>query len=442
MNIITSKTTFKLLFTPRNQTFQRFINTTLENSVKIRFDRWLNLERYRNGIQPRANNPLATYSELDPKFRPNSSTTSFKVPLFEIPQSSATVYRGSILSQQIAAKYLSTKSSYLAVHPQTCEDLTIPHLSEIVTKEKEVVDVAPTASSRTVFVLDPNLPAHCLKLHFPFQITRSKRSLTEKTIEHSIKVSNCLTNSVVFKKNPRIGFLPESLGIAFGNSDRSWGFLVREMTPFPHVSSTSTLVPLFSLYSPDTRNPEDSPLLLGLIEKSGIEPADFILEKIFFPLLSCWVDTFLETGVLLEAHGQNTCIELDEEHLPKRIIFRDFDTYVNQEIREKQGLPLDGLMLFDNEDTERKPHGCILSIIYDQAMRVPFDRIAELAEKHYGIPQAFFQKKCTAYFHDIFPESHLHFPRDRKVYNYKEGAVLAPGVKTQYMDTGKPPVWR
>lgn len=405
------------------------------------FGRWLQMERYRNGIQPRPNNPMATYSELELQYRPNSPLASFSVPAFTLTNGDSRIHKGLFLSQAIAKKYLQKDGVLLPVHPQTCDARTIPHIEEVTAGEKTEIEVSPTASSRTVFVLDPTLPPHCLKLHFPFQITRSKRSLDQRTIQHSIAVSDSLASSDVFKTNPAIGFLLETLGISFKEGDSSWGALVREMTPYPRMQSDAALLPLFSLYAPNTQDPGEPPLLESLIEESGENPAEFILERIFYPLLKGWADVFLETGVLLEAHGQNTCIEYDPATGLGRIIFRDFDTYVNQEMREKRGLPAKDLMMFRNEDTDTKPQGSVFSLLYDQAMRVPFDSIAAAAEKKYGIPKAFLQEKCRLYLRQIFPEGDLYFPKDGKVYNYKEG-VLEPGVKTRVVATGTPPQWR
>lgn len=408
---------------------------------KLNFS-WLRFERFRNGIIPRPNNPLATYTELQPRYRPGSPEPSFNLPAYRLSTSDCVVYKGAGLSQTIAAKYLTPSGPILPVHPQTSEALDVPYVREISQEKANEIEVSPTASSRTVYVLGSEDTPHCLKLHFPFQITRSKRTLDHRTIQHSINVSDTLVRSGVALKSSQLGFLLETLGISYKSEEDSWGTLVREMTPYPRVKRGQTLLPLFSLYAPDATHPEDPAVLKQLIEASGQDPADFILEKVLFPLLENWVKVFLETGVVLEAHGQNTCFEYDEETGLGRIVFRDFDTYVHRETLEKNGLSSTGMMTFTNEKTETKPKGSVFSLLFDQAMRVPFDSIASFAEKEYGIPQELLQKQCRLFFRCIFPQGDLYFPDGGKVYNYKDRSVLEPGVKTQLVESDRANPWR
>ncbi|MBS3905313.1 MAG: hypothetical protein KGZ39_08315 [Simkania sp.] len=416
-----------------------------ERTAEAAPPQWIYFERYVNGIQPRPNNPLATYSELEPQYRPNSSADSFQVPNFQIPKKNVMVLCSSDINPKIFNHYLSNEHASLAVHPQISKDLSVNKMQEIVShpKASDIV-VSPTASSRTVFVLDPHLPPHCLKLHCPIQITRSTRHLEKRKIEHSITVSNALAHSTAMRANPAFAYFPESLGIVYGNAFDSWGFLVRDMTPRPYLPNSS-FIPLFSLYSPDVAHPNRPPLLHELIGESGVDPEQCILQQIFFPLLKCWVDVYTNTGILLEAHGQNVCLELSESGQISRFIFRDFDTYVNKDIyTEKHKGSLEGLNpyeLFQSKDTEEAPQGTTVSLIYDQAMRVPFDRIAEIAEKTYHIPKQRLQSACRSYLRQIFPEGDLHFPKGGKVFNYAEGA-LRVGAKAKIVETGQEPTWR
>lgn len=418
----------------------------LQGSAKLAgktlYANWLEMERYRNGIQPRPNNPLATYTEARPEFQPGSQKLSFDLPLFKLPKENCTVYEGPTLSSCLAKKYLGFGQVQFAVHPQTAETPTVPHVPVLETHEKELAPVAPTASSRTVFSLEDELAPHCLKLHFPFQITRSKRSLDKNTIRHSIAVSNLLLRSKVAERNPWMALFPESLGVSFGDDQNGWGFLIREMEAYPLSPIPRSIYPFFALYSPDIRTPRQLPLLCNFINNAEEEPRDFILDRLFYPLLQGWVDVFKATGVILEAHGQNSCVEVDHEGNFGRIVFRDFDTYVCEERLKKLGYSHEGILTFKNSGTDTKPQGSVFSLLYDQAMRVPFDRIAEVAETHYGVKKTDLQQKCRVFLRDIFPEGDTFFPKARKVYNYVENRVVAPGMKTLVQETGQPPAWR
>jgi hypothetical protein len=406
------------------------VNTTT-NKIKS----WLHFERFTNGIQPRANNSLATYSELAPEYRPNNPSPYFSVPLFKISKERCTIYRTRDLDPRIEQRYITPTQVFFAVHPQIVTNPQVKYIKEITSYPQQTLHAAPTASSRTLFAVD-TLPEHCIKLHFPQQITRSIRHLEKRKVELGLNLSADIAQI----QNPFFGYLPETLGVVYQDA---WGFLVRQMTPLPLRNPTSSLVPLFALYSPDTKNPNRPPVLKEMIEKSGMLPAQFILEKLFYPLLLAWGQAFIERGILLEAHGQNTLFELDAHGIPTRVIFRDFDTYVNREIREKRGLPIEGLEngLFRNEDFPTHPQGSIMSLIYDNAMRVPFDRIADFAKAEYGISKNMLQEYCRQFLHETYPEIANYFPKGCKVYNYPEG-LLVPGSKYALTETNTSPSWR
>lgn len=309
---------------------------------------WIHNERFVNGIRPRPNNPLATFTSVTEKYRPDSPEADFQVPTFKLSDKKCSIYIAQECDKRILNQFLKENQVTFPVHPQVNEDLTVFNMPEIIKDSscKGELTVIPTASSRTVLVADKDLtevPPFCVKLHYPFQITRSIRHLEKRKIEHSIRISNDFAQVKIHQKNPNFAYLPESFGAAYGNDKKSWGFLVREMTPKPLLAEQGQLLPLFSLYCPDKKNPNKKPMLCTLIEKSNLTPEDFVMEKIFKPLLKCWADVLVETGVVLEAHGQNTCIELDQNGMPNRMVFRDFDTYVNKELREKSGLSFEGL---------------------------------------------------------------------------------------------------
>jgi siderophore synthetase component len=282
---------------------------------------------------------------------------------------------------------------------------------------------------------------HRIKTHTPYAVTRSIRHLYERKL-YSIPLSDDIEQYVRSAKNPWFSYLPEVFGMAFGSSKDAWGYLVREMTPRPFKQETRCLVPLFSLYCPDKLNPDDDPMLVKMIESSGIDPKKMILNHILFPLVFCWTDLFQKRGIIDEAHGQNTLVDISDRGIPKRLVFRDFDNYVLGSMREQLGLSNTGLEcgLFDNGNTDSAPKGATFSLLYDQAMRVPFDEIADLAEKYYGISRAELQSEVRNYFRSMFPTWQTYFPANGKAYNYASG-VLTPGVKPKLVEGGTPE-WR
>ena len=110
--------------------------------------------------------------------------------------------------------------------------------------------------------------------------------------------------------------------MTFGGAHQSWGFIVRQAIPAP-VPSSSLLIPAFALYGHDALCPQDPPILIQLIEKSGISPERFIAREILLPVIQTWAGVARERGILLESHAQNTLIEVDENLKPRRIVHRD-----------------------------------------------------------------------------------------------------------------------
>ena len=258
-------------------------------------------------------------------------------------------------------------------------------------------------------------------------------------------MTNVLCRADVSRINPWFSFQPESLGVTFGDAKDSWGFLIREMKPYPSQGTSiisndvkPLLIPLFALYCPDTKHQciddrsskNSKPMLQKMIEASGAadDPLGFCMEKIFKPLYKCWSDVLLKTGIVLEAHGQNTLLELDPLTLtPLRLVFRDFDTYVNQDLLEGNGYSAAAYgftqdKLFRSAGTAGMPQGCPVSLVFDQAMKHPLDQIANLLFSAYSIQPMTIQGACRDYMKTACQEVAAYFPAGGTVYNYDTSA--------------------
>src|SRR5439155_18064436 len=162
----------------------------------------------------------------------------------------------------------------------------------------EPIQVAPTASTRTVFTVGGTreVPAHFLKLHYPRRISRFNRRLRRKNIHNSIEGSRDLAHI----RFDRFAYLPDSLGFTFGDGGNPWGFLVREATPRPY-QGRRFLIPYFALYAGDLKHAGHPPLLVQLIERLGADPEAFVVDEIMIPVVECWAKVVRERGILLES---------------------------------------------------------------------------------------------------------------------------------------------
>lgn len=306
--------------------------------------------------------------------------------------------------------------------------------------------VAPSSSSRTVFLLDPKcengdeLPPFAVKCHLPVRISRCYRHYQSKTLRHAVLISGELEQA-------NIPILPETLGIALPtakNGKRGWGFTVRELTPRPTILDRKTkLIPCFSLYGHDIHDLQGDPLLFKLIrDQSKKTPLDYVLDYIITPIVHDFCKAFLQLGILLEAHGQNTLLEIDADtYEPLRIVHRDFDVNVDSRIRKVRGLQMESyndLKLQNNAFKDQSQENW-LSMIYDSCIgHHHFAYLAQFLKNYFSIEESLVEEKCRRTFSAAFPNSNEYFAKEVCYYSDKPIVDDIYGI----VSTGKKPVWR
>jgi hypothetical protein len=115
---------------------------------------------------------------------------------------------------------------------------------------------------------------------------------------------------------------------------KEFGMIVREVPKdFP-----GRLVPGSSLAS--KRPGGQEPLLVEMIRKSGMEPMDYVREKMLTPLMKTYGDITFGAGLVGEPHQQNVLFEVGKDgQLTGRVVMRDLDSYkVDVEARVRKGL--------------------------------------------------------------------------------------------------------
>ena len=269
----------------------------------------------------------ADYTEADEQYRPDSIYKSFTLVPLRIPKSQVNIYTANP-TDQLLNRYIHKEDVLFCIHPQVLQlfqsDPYIIRMQEMATVA-EPITVAPSSSTRTLYVLDDDEISHALKVHFPFRISRYGRKMRDEVIEQAINISMEL-ESGIDRLDEKFGFLREVIGVSYKNLDiltarnENWGYLVRDMQPFPHVAVQRTLLPGFALYGRNYFDPEKSPLFYEIIGSN--DPLAFILEDIMLPIIRHWVDCFLHFGYMLEPHGQNVLFELGPSGGIQRIVHR------------------------------------------------------------------------------------------------------------------------
>lgn len=388
---------------------------------------YLYLDRYVN-FGSKTYSSFADQTDADYSYRPTNPKDTFEVPCVLIPKDKVFVYLDHP-TKQLLSFYIKEAGVIFPIHPEVFHDDRTAFIEEIRQyPQVKPLLVSPGASTRTVMYRQ-DLP-HFIKLHYPKRISRFVRRLRKNTIKTCLSVSRDLRNL------PGLAYLPETIGVAYGTNQGAWGFIIRETAPRPFQKKGTFLIPLFALYSQDINALNDPPLLIQLIQHFNEDPIDFVLDHIFKPLIRCWCLALIEKGILLEAHGQNTLLELNAELYPSRIVYRDLDVYVDREIRNEKGLHLDFPQSHVVDPEKRR---AIYSLKYDSFIgHHLFDYLASLMNKYYGVDPVLIQDVCKEYFHRCFPDSRTYF--SDKVFYYED--EVHSENKYKLIETDEKPKWR
>ena len=411
---------------------------------------FLYLDRYGNE-GTRAYSSHAGYTEARESYRPDSSHPSFQLPVFQLPAEALRVFEANP-PQALRALYIRPEGVALCVHPQLLEKAPKdPYLRKTLTlgTSRDPITVAPSSSTRTLYVLDMEdptrlaAPHHALKVHFPFRISRYGRKMREEVVEQALNVSLELEVGVA-SLDHCCAFLREVLGVTHLDLEpqaprgENWGYLVRDMTPFPPVQEARRLVPAHALYGRDFFHPERPPLLMEILAgdpAAGADPRAFLLEALFLPIIRHWVDCFLIFGFMLEPHAQNLLLEVDGEGALRRFIHRDLSLGIDMRRRRDLGLPNEGL-----NDYNRMEDGTFASIAYDRMMGGHFfdHLLAPVLDAFPTLAPEDFRGPCREEFARLFPDHERYFPRTVHYFSEERDEFGKP----LYQDTGGGPEWR
>ncbi len=382
----------------------------------------------------------ADYTEADQQYRPNSIFESFALVPLRIPKSQVNIYTANP-TDQLLNRYILKEDVLFCIHPQVLQhfqsDPYIIRMQETGTVAGSIT-VAPSSSTRTLYVLDDGDISHAVKVHFPFRISRYGRKMRDEVIEQAINISMELENGI-HHLDDKFGFLREVIGISHKNlnyltaRNENWGYLVRDMLPFPHLLENRILLPGFALYGKNFFDPEKPPLLFELIGSN--DPLVFILENVMLPIVRHWVDCFLHFGYMLEPHGQNVLFELDPSGGIERIVHRDLSVGIDMRRRRQIGLSQDNLNSYN-----RMESGEFNSITYDMFMGSHFfDAIAGCCiERYPELSPEDFRSPCRKLFARAFPNHREFFPETVHYFSEERDKFNKP----LYKDTGKAPEWR
>ena len=368
------------------------------------------LERY---VCTKDYHVLANYSEVSKSYNPQTRNDGFELPLLNFPIN----LHGDVNSIPNILK------SHFPMHPDTVEDLKIK-MEEIV----QYIKVIPTSSMRTVLV-DAKEKKVFLKLSINRYIARSKRKLSSKQIIHGLAVTKDIEKALSEKSMQLkdFAFLPEVAGIVTTIHGEEIGAVVRSVEPYPKNNTDRGYIQFFALYSSDINNPSDEPLLVQLIRHNSVDPLDFTLTKIIEPVIRHFNYFASEKGLLLQAHAQNTLLEINPDFSIGRIIYRDFGSVtIDGEVRTKKRLSDFKNYMINGKDNDRVESSIEYSLRYDEFMTAhSFELIGKILEKNFKVNIIIFKEKIKEIFFntmtckDKFPKVQYSIPVELSIGKFK-----------------------
>jgi hypothetical protein len=230
----------------------------------------------------------------------------------------------------------------IPLHPDMAnEELIITNCEKVIPKN---LMVAPTASGRTVEIIDPT-HAGFVKLTYDRLLGRVNRQISRAHAVSAIDVTSILDQATKEKTVPSVfSFLRESgarvasLRTPAGGC-YEWGSVFREIDPFPEQARTTFIIPVFSLFASDMNEPGDPPLLNQLCALQELPPEEYVFQNVLVPILTCYFELLLTCALQFECNAQNVLIGFDQRGGVTTVIFRDFES-VDKDVSLAEDLKL------------------------------------------------------------------------------------------------------
>jgi hypothetical protein len=193
---------------------------------------------------------------------------------------------------------------------------------------------APTSSSRTVLAWLDGKPQSAVFVKTSlFSPLFGDRRVRRVQAGRSVTLSTMVANEADELPHA-LAHLPEILAFTARQAPHT-GAIVRAI-PEAIKTGRVRLAPLFSLLG---GSGDHMPLLLTILERTGIPPLQFAHEVLCKPFAQLWLELSMSFGWILEAHGQDLLLELSPElTFQGRFYYRDFEgLQVDWELRRRLG---------------------------------------------------------------------------------------------------------
>lgn len=193
----------------------------------------------------------------------------------------------------------------------------------------------PTSSTRTVLVWPDGQPENTFfaKLSLNSRLFGDRR-LRRERVAGSVGLSRLVLESAEALPSG-VKYFPEKVGLA-PRWAQEGGVIIR-VIPEEIKAGRVVPAPLFALIGGDQ---EHRPLLLELMARGEVDIREFIESVLLEQFADNWVDLVFESGLILEAHGQDLLLALSPNLIPLGgLYYRDFEGLtVDWSLRRVRGL--------------------------------------------------------------------------------------------------------
>lgn len=301
---------------------------------------WMTLERFHLHkpaiFQNTARDPTFDVGYFPQNCRP------FLLPCYWVPRKHLYV-RGAQSPAAGQLRFLAGEPSQewvlFPMHPSAVEDyrrfLFASEARDAVAEGLRIWAL-PTSSTRTLLAWPDGAADQAVfvktSLHSPIF---GDRRVSRMKVGRSIGLSKVVGDS--HSLLPRtLHFLPEIAGFSPRRSPDS-GAVIR-LVPRQIMDGRVRLAPLFSLLG---GSPGHEPLLPTLVERSGMEPVQWVEQVLCASFAPLWLEMALRHGLILEAHAQDLLLGLSADGTPSgHFYYRDFEgLQVDWELRRGHGWP-------------------------------------------------------------------------------------------------------
>jgi hypothetical protein len=220
-------------------------------------------------------------------------------------------------------------SGEVPLHPDMAlEPLIVFNALEV---NATTIQVTPTASTRTVEVLDPAHPGF-VKLSYKGLLGRVERQISKSHALSALDVTDLLDQAIERRSLPAVcSFLRESgarvasLKTTTG-ANYEWGTVFRESEPHPSHAATKFFLPVFALFGRDKKRPDDPLILNQLIGSQSPSAHEYVFHEIISPIVTCYFELMLGCAMQFECNAQNVLLGFDSSGRTTAVVFRDFES--------------------------------------------------------------------------------------------------------------------